>query len=52
VIPLEALERAVDPDLARLGRGVLGRGCAVRGALEVTTGRSSIDCSLEQIGQF
>jgi hypothetical protein len=52
VIPPAPLARAGDPDLARVGRGALGRDCAVRGALEVTIGRSSIDCSLEQIGQF
>jgi hypothetical protein len=36
----------------RLGRGVLGRGCVVRGALEVTIGRISTACSRVQIGQF
>jgi 3',5'-nucleoside bisphosphate phosphatase len=44
--------RGVAPDRARLGRGVLGRGWVVRGALELTIGRSSIACSREQIGQF
>ncbi|HUA69593.1 MAG TPA: hypothetical protein VMA96_00875 [Solirubrobacteraceae bacterium] len=52
--PLDALERVAEPEpeRARLGRGVLGRGWVVRGALEVTIGRSSIACSFEQIGQF
>jgi hypothetical protein len=45
-------ERAEDPGRARLGPGVPGRDWPVRGALEVTIGRSSTDCSLEQIGQF
>ena len=40
--------RAADPPEP----GAVGRGCPVRGALEVTIGRSSTDCSLEQIGQF
>jgi predicted metal-dependent phosphoesterase TrpH len=31
---------------------VAERGCVVRGALELTIGRSSIACSREQIGQF
>jgi hypothetical protein len=31
---------------------VVGRGCAVRGALEVTMGRISTACSRVQIGQF
>jgi hypothetical protein len=52
VTPLAAPDRAEDPGRARPGRGVLGRDWPVRGALELTIGRSSIDCSLEQIGQF
>ncbi|HUA47768.1 MAG TPA: hypothetical protein VMA77_21195 [Solirubrobacteraceae bacterium] len=49
----EAEARAREPPApARPGRGVDGRGCVVRGALEVTIGRSSMACSREQIGQF
>jgi hypothetical protein len=36
----------------RPGRGSLGRGWVVRGALEVTIGRISTACSRVQIGQF
>ncbi|MFZ0973049.1 MAG: hypothetical protein WAN22_12550 [Solirubrobacteraceae bacterium] len=49
---LEPPERDADPLRARLGPGVFGRACAVRGWLEVTIGRSSTACSFEQIGQF
>jgi hypothetical protein len=41
-----------DPLRERPGTGVLGRGCVVRGALEVTIGRISTACSRVQIGQF
>ncbi|MGO9887609.1 MAG: hypothetical protein ACLP0L_06830 [Solirubrobacteraceae bacterium] len=48
----EPPERDDDPPRARLGPRVSGRGCAVRGWLEVTIGRNSTACSFEQIGQF
>jgi hypothetical protein len=47
--PRARLLSPAGPDRDRV---VLGRGWLARGALEETTGRNSIDCSREQIGQF